>query len=844
MTKELNFLLAGLAFALGAHAEQLTPDDALSRAVSARSVATRAVDPEGIRLVYTQSTKGMPSVYVFQNPDNRGYLLVSADDVAVPLLGYADSGCFREEEMPPQLKWWIGEYGRQIRYAAERNLTCAMPKTRAGREAVSPLLKTAWNQGTPYDMLTPEIKGQHTPTGCVATAMAQVMKYWNYPDVGQGSATITLPDSTKDVMRFRDVPFEWDKMLDRYAGTDYTEAQAGAVARLMKACGYASGMSYALGGSGAMAIAAAYALIDNFKYSSNIQYYSRNFLSAGEWDDIVYNEIANRRPVMYGGQSTSVGHEFVCDGYDGKGYYHFNWGWGGMSDGYFLLDALNPDAVGTGGGAGGGFNYGQDIIVGVQPDKGDPFQPPITQLGMLTGTVVGKIIKLTCSENGGWFNTGLNKVTVDMAVKVESYDTRAADPVYVSLGDNIQLEGPTPPDYRMQGKIGNVSVALPSGLSDGRYRLTICYRSSTPENSPWLPVQTASYAYNYIDVIKSGSALTVENPGEALMTLTDMDLISPLYFGSSCRFRISVANNSAKELTQSFCPALLLNGQEQMTAEGITITLQPGEKVTREFTTAFDLSEGAKAPEAATVYDLMFYDYNLDYYYDPVKEVTMQPESATAEVTVTDLKIPGKNVFELALSVKEASVKGYYVSDRNNIEFSASVNCTQGFYGMPVYLVIFPEDIYVGNARNVAMVSMGPTPVLSEGESAELSATLDFGNAGTQVYTAIPYIVENGDLVQVKNSYCAFKVTDNSGVDSAISDGTGIAVIYDNSSRHLRVEGAVNAEVYSLDGRSVSRVAGASGIADVDLSALSIGIYIVKAEGPDGHSKTVKIAVE
>ena len=140
MTKELNFLLAGLAFALGAHAEQLTPDEALSRAMSARSVATRAVDQEGIRLVYTQSTKGMPSVYVFQNPDNHGYLLVSADDVAVPLLGYADSGCFREEEMPPQLKWWIGEYGRQIRYAAERNLTCAMPKTRAGREAVSPLL--------------------------------------------------------------------------------------------------------------------------------------------------------------------------------------------------------------------------------------------------------------------------------------------------------------------------------------------------------------------------------------------------------------------------------------------------------------------------------------------------------------------------------------------------------------------------------------------------------------------------------------------------------------------------------------------------------------------------------
>lgn len=844
MTKELNFLLAGLAFALGAHAEQLTPDEALSRAVSARSVATRAIGPEGIRLVYTQSTKGVPSVYVFQNPDDRGYLLVSADDVAVPLLGYADSGTFRQEEMPPQLKWWIGEYGRQIQYASERNLPYVAKKTRAGREAVAPLLKTTWNQGSPYDMLTPEVDGKHTPTGCVATAMAQVMKYWNYPEVGQGSATILLPDSTTDVLAFRQVPFKWNLMLDQYSEGSYSDEQAKAVADLMKACGYSANMKYAPDGSGAMAIAAARAMSNNFKYNANIQYYSRNFMSASAWDDIIYNELANKRPVMYGGQSTSVGHEFVCDGYDGKGYYHFNWGWGGMSDGYFLLDALNPNAVGTGGGDGGGFNYGQDIIAGVQPDKGDPFQPSLTQMGMLTGTVEGNSIKLTCGDNGGWYNTGLNNETVDIAVKVEKVDTRSGEPVYVSLGEKMELKGPVPPEYYMQGLGGNVSFEIPKGLGDGRYRMTICYKASTPADSPWLPVQTVSNAYNYIDVIKSGSTLTVENPGEALMTLTDMDLISPLYFGSSCRFRISVANNSAKELTQSFCPALLLNGQEQMTAEGITITLQPGEKVTREFTTAFDLSEGAKAPEAATVYDLMFYDYNLDYYYDPVKEVTMQPESGTAEVTVTDLKIPGKNVFELALSVKEASVKGYYVSDRNNIEFSASVNCTHGFYGMPVYLVIFPEDIYVGNARNVAMVSMGPTPVLSEGESAELSATLDFGDAATQVYTAIPYIVENGDLIQVKNSYCAFKVTDNSGVDSAISDGTGIAVIYDNSSRHLRVEGAVNAEVYSLDGRSVSRVAGASGIADVDLSALSIGIYIVKAEGPDGHSKTVKIAVE
>ena len=130
-------------------------------------------------------------------------------------------------------------------------------------------------------------------------------------------------------------------MIDSYNGS-YTDEQAAAVAYLMKACGYSCDMAYTPNSSGALSINAAKALFENFKYNPNLQYLNRDYLSATEWENIIYAELAAKRPVLYGGRSSSVGHEFVCDGYDGNGYFHFNWGWGGMSDGYFLLDALNP----------------------------------------------------------------------------------------------------------------------------------------------------------------------------------------------------------------------------------------------------------------------------------------------------------------------------------------------------------------------------------------------------------------------------------------------------------------------------------------------------------------------
>ena len=343
MKKFYNLIITLIATAT-VTAAPLTPGEALKRVRGNGPMHKTAIADSQFKLNYTQETEqGSPAVYIFNAADN-GYLVVSADDNATPLLGYADKGNFNIAQMPPQMKWWLGEYAAQIASAKQ---TAAVRNASAQKHAVSPLLPTRWNQGTPYNNLCTN----KYPTGCVATAMAQVMKKWNYPQVAT-----QITDLNTIGAQPHDYTLEWGKMLDTYTPGNYNSEQANAVATLMLACGYAVDMDYAEGGSGANPLKAAIALSKNFKYNSGIQYLDRYYSTSSEWEDLIYKELAAGRPVIYGGQSTSVGHEFVCDGYDGSGYYHFNWGWGGMSDGYFLLDALNPGAVGTGGGAGGGYN--------------------------------------------------------------------------------------------------------------------------------------------------------------------------------------------------------------------------------------------------------------------------------------------------------------------------------------------------------------------------------------------------------------------------------------------------------------------------------------------------------
>ena len=369
MKKFLFLLLSASLLAGSLCARQLSPTEALARVKAHLSVPTRSAVavPE---LAYTGVCGNLNTLYVF-NHEGGGFLVVSADDAAAPLLGYSDTGSFDADAMPPAMQYWFDCYGAEIEQAAAG----AIEKTTAyaaaeAQEDIAPLIHTKWNQTAPYNDLCPTIDGKHCPSGCTATAMVQIMKYHNYPLHGTGSHSYTLKNIKKPISaNFGATTYDWNAMLDEYDANS-PAASRKAVATLMYHAGVAVDMKYSSIESGASDFNAATALIHYFNYDKGIMYLERNYYSLPEWKNIIYNELRTRRPLLYGGVSEDGGgHAFVCDGYqyrDGEDYFHINWGWGGISDGYFLLTALDPHLQGAGGST-GGYNFYQSIITGIQP---------------------------------------------------------------------------------------------------------------------------------------------------------------------------------------------------------------------------------------------------------------------------------------------------------------------------------------------------------------------------------------------------------------------------------------------------------------------------------------------
>ena len=310
------------------------------------------------------------SFYVFNAEGQNGFVIVSGDDRTIPILGYADQGSLNLDKLPKNAKVWLEGYAKQIEALGGASITTT-PRRVIGTP-VKPLLTSHWDQGRPYNNLCPIGWSENCPTGCVATAMAQVMYYHKWPQGEVASPGWDLPATT----------FKWDLMKDDYDNSDTGES-ADAVAELMYYCGAAVEMSYGVWESSANVYATD--LINHFGYSTAAKTVLRRSYSTEEWEGLIYNELKNARPVLYSGQSGqtdggySGGHEFVVDGYDDKGLFHVNWGWSGQSDGYFALSILNPYDKGTGGGTfESGFSILQEAIIGIQPPyEGEVAASPI-----------------------------------------------------------------------------------------------------------------------------------------------------------------------------------------------------------------------------------------------------------------------------------------------------------------------------------------------------------------------------------------------------------------------------------------------------------------------------------
>ena len=385
MKKTIGLMAALLLIAGTAAAEKIDKSEALKIASEFFSTAAgRKTTPAKGDATLRPAGEGR-AYYAFNRGEGSGYVIVAADDrAAESVLGFADSGAFSSDSMPPAMRWWLDEYARQIDYAAgaERQTDGCRPRLSApDRKDIAPLLTTLWNQNEPYNLLCPEYEGEKCLTGCLATAVAQVMRYHRWPERGTGSHSYEweVDDKVIDTLSvdFSQSVYNWDAMTDTY-GKESTEEQRNAVARLMYDVGVACDMQYHPQGSGALSTAAVVALQRYFGYSRSDNLLFREYYTIDEWEDTVYSSLAQGLPVLYSGvTSTSEGHAFVCDGYR-DGYFHINWGWSGVSNGYFLLWSLDPDVQGTGGSSSGnGFDFYQDILTARPAEAGDVAVPQV-----------------------------------------------------------------------------------------------------------------------------------------------------------------------------------------------------------------------------------------------------------------------------------------------------------------------------------------------------------------------------------------------------------------------------------------------------------------------------------
>lgn len=313
-----------------------------------------------------QTDNETPAFYVFNAEQNGGYVIISGEDQTDEVLGYATSGNFDMENMPSNVKAWLQGYTEQIaligQYAPQPNKAQSTTQW----APIAPLIKTQWDQGAPYNAQCPFYGDQRSVTGCTATAMAQVMKYHEWPQ--EATAQIPSYESTNGLFlpKLSPTVFRWSQMKNTYKSSDKGDA----VAELMLYCGQALKSDYTNMVTGAYSNDVAEALTKYFKYDKNIEHKNIAFYTISEWEQIIYNELKERRPVFHAGYSMGGGHAFICDGYDGNGMFHFNWGWSGSYDGYFKLALLIPEGGGIGSGSNEGYSFGQDITIGIQPPTG------------------------------------------------------------------------------------------------------------------------------------------------------------------------------------------------------------------------------------------------------------------------------------------------------------------------------------------------------------------------------------------------------------------------------------------------------------------------------------------
>lgn len=454
--------------------------------------------------------------YCIYGSQESGFVVISRDDSQKPVLGYS-SNQFDSSRIPCGMQWWLETISNVSLQALGLNHV-----TETTVVPCDEFISTKWGQGYPYNDKTPLVDEKHTPTGCVATALAQILNYYKYPVQGSGAGYYILGESDAEIPETISSVYEWGLMKNSYASGDFSDEEKDAIANLMKEAGLASHMHYDSQNSGAFISSAALGLAYNFSYDSlAIHYCDRSFYNDSEWMDMVYNELSNGHPILYGGQDeNNGGHAFVLDGVDANGLVHVNWGWDGNGDGYFDISELNPKVGNTL----YQFNLGQEMVFGFRcnptPTADEKYKSLWCTSNNYTISLKSKLLTLT-AENV--YNYHFLTFWGTIGVAIESTDNDYSKDKYYSM---------TIGSTESASKWGMTSVSgskILSGLSQGTYRVFLASKA-IQDDFPQ-PVRTKEGIVCYtMQVDETGKATLsekLEPYATGIKSITASSLMSP-----------------------------------------------------------------------------------------------------------------------------------------------------------------------------------------------------------------------------------------------------------------------------------------------------------------------------
>lgn len=463
------------------------------------------------------------SFYIVKPKSGIGFVIVSADIRMRDILGFSLTESFDETNMPIQIKAWLQQYTDEMLSleltnsvnlveSTEESYTIQEPSFSSlpiRTEGVSPLLgNIQWNQSAPYNNKCPiDTDGERSVTGCVATAMAQVMKYHNYPVRGTGSVNYTTSTNKLSVSVSFGETYDWGNMLDSYKGS-YTTTQANAVATLMYHCGASTNMDYTSNSSGTQQDKIRTALYNYFGYDSDMAHVTKSNYTEEDWNTLLVTELNANRPVNYAGSQGLSGHSFVFDGYtmrDGINvpYYHVNWGWAGLCDGYYLTSSLAPSTTGIGGGY-GDYSNGQQMVIGIKPEDNTYSTPVLDGTFTPSQTIFHYGDDNSISLSMRAYNRACRSFAGTIKLVAVASDSRETTLYTYNQSSSVTTSNSCSI---------NTTVALPSSMGVGKYKLEwrCCYSGKTNYSHVGFPQDC------YIIIYDESPKLTATVSGDATL---------------------------------------------------------------------------------------------------------------------------------------------------------------------------------------------------------------------------------------------------------------------------------------------------------------------------------------